>query len=188
MLSVADDSRRLFVTATNSLRLCGVGCSRACPWRAPIPPAFVSAQLNLVTPAIRGEVCLVSVSGEADLKEAPKLEDELFAVIDKGIDGLVVDFSDCTFIDSTTLSVLVSSLRRLRSGGGQRIVVVATIGGTVRTTLRITGLDRVFALVASPDAALAMFPHKGGFSDDCLRAVPSAWATATSQMSIEASA
>jgi anti-anti-sigma factor len=137
---------------------------------------LMNAQLKIIKPARRGEVCLVSVTGEADLQEAAKLQDALFAQIDTGIQGLVVDLSRCTFIDSTTLKVLVSSQRKLRAVGGERIAVVAAVGGIVHNTFMITGLDRAFRLVTSADAALATFSPARSVTSTS--SAPAAYATA----------
>ncbi len=52
---------------------------------------------------------VVSVTGEVDLYTAAEFKEALLVVIDKGAHEVIVDFTGTTFIDSTTLGVLVGS-------------------------------------------------------------------------------
>ena len=55
--------------------------------------------------------------GEVDLYTAPEFKQQLLEVIAKGAKDVIVDFSNTTFIDSTTLGVLVGGVKRLRVTG-----------------------------------------------------------------------
>ena len=57
---------------------------------------------------------------------------------------VVVDFSDTTFIDSTTLGVLVGGVKRLRTNDGQLSLVCND--RNITKIFEITGLDRVFTI------------------------------------------
>ncbi len=54
---------------------------------------------------------VVAVVGELDLYTVPQLEEVLFEA--EGIAPVVVDLSDCTFIDSAALGILLAAKRRL---------------------------------------------------------------------------
>jgi anti-sigma B factor antagonist len=69
----------------------------------------------------------------------------------------VVDLSEATFIDSTTLGVLLGTLKRLRTVGGE-IALVCT-DRNIRKIFEITLLDRVFPLFESRDAAVSAGPR-----------------------------
>ena len=97
--------------------------------------------------------CIVSLSGEVDLYAAPEFKRELLQVIDAGAALVIVDLSDVTFIDSTTLGVLLSVVKRVRPEGGA--VVVVCPDRNVRRIFEITLLDRVFAIVDTRDEAFA---------------------------------
>jgi anti-sigma B factor antagonist len=62
---------------------------------------------------------VIALAGEVDLYTAPEFKQQLLDVIGKGAKEVVVDFSDTTFIDSTTLGVLVGGVKRLRTNEGQ---------------------------------------------------------------------
>jgi anti-sigma B factor antagonist len=91
-----------------------------------------------------GELAVIALTGEVDLYTAPEFKQELVRLIDDGARKVVVDLTGTTFIDSTTLGVLVSGLKRLRPKGGQLVLVVTD--RNIRKIFEITGLDRVFSL------------------------------------------
>ena len=63
---------------------------------------------------------MISLAGEVDLYTAPEFKQQLLEVIRRGCRAhVIVDFSDTTFIDSTTLGVLVGGVKRLRTNDGQ---------------------------------------------------------------------
>src|SRR5262245_6694994 len=55
----------------------------------------------------------VSVTGELDQGTAPELRGALADALGDGAAPVLVDLSDCDFIDSTGLSLLVEAKRRL---------------------------------------------------------------------------
>ena len=87
---------------------------------------------------------VISLSGEVDLYTAPEFKQQLLDVIGDGARYVVVDFSDTTFIDSTTLGVLVGGVKRLRANDGQLALVCSD--RNITKIFEITGLDRVFAI------------------------------------------
>ena len=98
-------------------------------------------------------VVAIALSGEVDLYTAPRLKEELVGAIEGGATNVVVDMTDTTFIDSTTLGVLVGGLRRLRPNGGELALVVTD--RNIRKIFEITGLDRVFSLHETPEDAVS---------------------------------
>jgi anti-sigma B factor antagonist len=89
-------------------------------------------------------VAVIAVHGQADLHTAPELRRAITAALDDGAAGLVVDLSEATFIDSMTLGVLLSAVKRLRPSGGK--VGVVCVDPHIRRVFEITLLDRVFSL------------------------------------------
>jgi anti-sigma B factor antagonist len=95
---------------------------------------------------------VVAVSGEIDLFTAPEFKERVGVPIDAGRARLVVDLTATTFIDSSSLGVLIGAHRRLKRRGGLLVVVCAN--ESILKTFRITGLDGVFTLVPTLDEAL----------------------------------
>ena len=102
---------------------------------------------------------VISLSGEVDLYTAPEFKQELLDAIGKGAKEVVVDFSNTTFIDSTTLGVLVGGVKRLRTNDGQLSLVCSD--RNITKIFEITGLDRVFTIYPTRDEALAKLGTTG---------------------------
>ena len=97
-------------------------------------------------------VAKVSVSGEVDLYTAPALKGALRDSIDNGARRVLVDLSQATFIDSTTLGVLIGAVKRLRPMGGE--LAIACHDPNIRKIFSITLLDRIFEIFPTADAAV----------------------------------
>jgi len=96
---------------------------------------------------------VIALSGEVDLYTAPEFKQQLLDVIGKGAKSVVVDFSNTTFIDSTTLGVLVGGVKRLRVNDGQLSLVCSD--RNITKIFEITGLDRVFTIHPTREEALS---------------------------------
>jgi anti-sigma B factor antagonist len=95
---------------------------------------------------------VVAVTGEIDLFTAPEFKQRVAGPIDAGRSNVIVDLTATTFIDSSSLGVLIGAHRRLKLRGGALLVVCK--GEAIVKTFKITGLDGVFTLVRSLDDAL----------------------------------
>jgi anti-sigma B factor antagonist len=93
---------------------------------------------------------IVRVSGDLDLATVPELERALAAYPVE--DGLVLDLSECAFVDSSCVRLLVDIARETAEAGG-KAAVVATEPGVLRI-LEITALDTLMSVHASVDEAL----------------------------------
>ena len=101
------------------------------------------------------ETYVIELGGEIDLYTAPEFKERMLQLIDDGKKRIVVDLSKATFIDSTTLGVLVGGVKRLRTNDGELTLVCAD--RNITKIFEITGLDRVFEIHGSRDEALASF-------------------------------
>ena len=108
---------------------------------------------DIKTEQLDGDGHVIALSGEVDLYTAPEFKQQLLEVIGQGATHVVVDLSDTTFIDSTTLGVLLSGVKRLRPVGGELAVVCTD--RNIRKIFEITLLDRVFSIHEDRDEALA---------------------------------
>jgi len=95
---------------------------------------------------------VIALAGEVDLYTAPELKQELLNAIAGGAKEVIVDLSETTFIDSTTLGVLVGGVKRLRPNGGRLSVVCSD--PNITKIFEITGLDRVFPIYPTRAEAL----------------------------------
>jgi anti-sigma B factor antagonist len=105
-------------------------------------------EFKLATVDLGDGIFSVSVAGEVDLATAPELKEALGEVVSSGASGVLVDLSKATFIDSTTLGVLMGAVKRLRPAGGE--LVIACHDPNIRKIFEITLLDRVFKIYDTP--------------------------------------
>jgi anti-anti-sigma factor len=83
-----------------------------------------------------GYAAIVKLCGEHDLASA----DELTHVLDPIAGDVLVDLSECAFIDSTVITILVRD-HQTRTHDGQRLeLYVPTQNATVSRTLAVSGL------------------------------------------------
>jgi len=108
-------------------------------------------ELSFVTHSADGYTVL-EVGGEMDVYTAPQLRERLIEIVEEGRRYLVVDLRRLEFLDSTGLGVLVGGLKRLRGVEG----AFALVCGQERLLriFRITGLDQVFSIHESVEAAV----------------------------------
>jgi len=108
---------------------------------------------DIKTEQLGNDTYVISLAGEVDLYTAPEFKQQLLEVISQGAREVVVDFTGTTFIDSTTLGVLVGGVKRLRSNDGQLSLVCSD--RNITKIFEITGLDRVFTIFPTRDEAVA---------------------------------
>jgi anti-sigma B factor antagonist len=99
-----------------------------------------------------GDSWMVTVVGDADLHSAPDLRDRLASLGDTGAKHVVVDLSECGFLDSMGLGVLLGAKKRMERDGRALHVVVSA--PDVRRIFEITMLDRVLDLHPTRAGAL----------------------------------
>jgi anti-anti-sigma factor len=107
------------------------------PLRSLETPETVGLVCRVKTIALGTNVQVVSAEGEVDLHTAPQLG-ELLRSVESG--HVILDLTEATFVDSTTLNVLIVSDKRLRAEG--REFAIAAGNPTVARLFEITGLDR----------------------------------------------
>jgi anti-anti-sigma factor len=102
--------------------------------------------------SLDGGIHVVSVRGEVDLATRPELERVLHALPEEGVASLIVDLTECSFMDSTGLHLLTRTQRRFDRSSGR--VAVVSANRSVLRVLEITRLDQVFAIYPTRAAAL----------------------------------
>ena len=119
----------------------------------------MKVNFDIKTEQLGEGVYAISLAGEVDLYTAPEFKQQLLEVIGQGAKDVVVDFTDTTFIDSTTLGVLVGGVKRLRTNEGRLSLVCSD--RNITKIFEITGLDRVFTIHQSRDEAIAALSSSG---------------------------
>jgi anti-sigma B factor antagonist len=94
---------------------------------------------------------IVPLDGEIDLSSAPAARAKIGRVTHSQPAFVILDLSRLDFVDSTGLGVFVGALRRIRAEGGELRLAGAT--PSIRRVFGVTGLDRVFDLFPTVEAA-----------------------------------
>jgi anti-sigma B factor antagonist len=76
--------------------------------------------------------------------EAAELRENFYKLIEKGEKHFKLNFSECTFIDSTGLGVLVSVYKRCMEKDGS--FKLYSVNPQVMKIFKLTRLDRVFQI------------------------------------------
>ena len=105
--------------------------------------------------AVADGVVVTSVQGELDIETAVELRRLLQSDPDRPA-RRVVDLSECSFIDSTGIGLLVRAYRLAERDGDAELAIVATPGSQVRDTLRLTNVDSRIPVLGSIEAALGV--------------------------------
>lgn len=107
-------------------------------------------EVNLVEHA--GSYSLVSVRGEIDLHSAPKVQHAVERGAN-GVEAVVVDMEEITFMDSTALSMFMRVKDELEERGIS--LRLATLSEPVERLFEITGFGEYFEVFPSRQAAIA---------------------------------
>ncbi len=91
----------------------------------------------------------------ATLKEAEEFKQTLAQDIDMGARKIVVDLTECEFIDSTFLGALVVSLKKITSLGGDLRLV--GFQPAVHSMFELTRMYRVFEAFKTKEEAINSF-------------------------------
>jgi anti-anti-sigma factor len=119
-----------------------------------VNPAPFEVESELLEDGIRA----FTVHGELDMNTAPQLESRLEEALADSSASVMLDLSDCEFIDSTGIALIVRVWQRLDSGakgGGEGRLVLCCVNHQVRRLLKITGVESSISMHEQRGAALA---------------------------------
>lgn len=91
----------------------------------------------------------------ATIKEAQEFKKTLQSITQKGNDKVIVDFSQCNFVDSSILGVIVTFAKELRGKGGDIRGII--IEGSMLNMFTQTGMEKVFRYFPNQETALSSF-------------------------------
>ena len=121
--------------------------------------SFAEPRFQLRERALDSSTAVISVEGELHVSTAPEFSRALNAAIAGGTTSVVLDMTAVSFVDSTGLSVLLNTLRRVTRRGGR--LAIACSNPTVQRLYEITRLDSTFDITPDVDAAIARV--RGGY-------------------------
>ncbi len=109
-----------------------------------------------------GDVVVLVAGGELDYSVSPQLKRGIADHIDAGARRLILDLSDVSFIDSTSIGVLVGVAMRLHElGDGSLSVVCSQYNKRVLQIFEIAGVESLITLQRSREEALSALTVAG---------------------------
>ena len=94
-----------------------------------------------ITTDTQGDRRTVVIDGNLDSSTAPKLEAQLDVT---GVREIVVDFTECPYISSAGIRILLMAHRRMAATGGK--FIARNLSPTVREVFDLTGISRVITI------------------------------------------
>jgi anti-sigma B factor antagonist len=104
-----------------------------------------------------GDVLVTKVlDGRIAAEIAPRFKAHLAEYMCQGNRAIVLDLGAVTFIDSSGLGALVSSLKSMGKDGD---LVISGAHGPVVSMFKLTRMDKVFRMYKTTDEAVAALSH-----------------------------
>jgi anti-anti-sigma factor len=101
---------------------------RAAPIGGPQVPTDVDA----------GGFAIITIDEDLDLEGSARARDEISRHLERGVTDLRVDLARCAFVDSVGISLLLTTLARLREAGGSLVLV--NVSDAIKRTLHHAGI------------------------------------------------
>jgi anti-sigma B factor antagonist len=100
---------------------------------------------------IIADVCIISISGRIDAITSKDLEAKLNEAIEKRKEKMIINLAKVDYISSVGLRVLLAALKRQKHN--QRSLPLVSLQPFVQNVFKITGLDKIFQIFPTEDAA-----------------------------------
>jgi anti-sigma B factor antagonist len=98
---------------------------------------------------------VVRIAGEVDMSHEEELRAELRAAVEADAKGIVVDLTECEFIDSSAIRALLLSREQKNADGNSESLAVAASSDQILRILSVMGLDQVLPIEPTVDQAAA---------------------------------
>lgn len=102
----------------------------------------------------KNDVMVVQLQGSLEVDFQGMLKEKIEEISGKESD-IVLDFSEVTFIDSSCLGALVSSVKSLRAKKGD--LKLSCLQEEVRSIFQITRLDKIFEIFENVEEAIESY-------------------------------
>jgi anti-anti-sigma factor len=100
-------------------------------------------------------VYVVRVAGEVDMSHEEELRTELKTAVEADAPGIVVDLTECEFIDSSAIRALLLSREEKSPEDGNETLAVAASSEQILRILSVMGLDQVLPIKPTVEEAAA---------------------------------
>jgi len=92
---------------------------------------------------------VIQPAGILDSAKGSEFRQEIGEMVENGVNIVLIDFQDVTFMDSSGLGALVLALKTVRAAGGK--LFICSINEQIRMLFELTSMDRVFQIFPNRD-------------------------------------
>ena len=108
-----------------------------------------------ITKKTKGDIVILQIVGEIDLYNAPEIKDIISKLIEERCYNVIIDLEKVSYIDSSGIGALISSLSNLKKyHGGLKII---NVYASVRKVFELTKLTSFFEIFDSEEEAIHSF-------------------------------
>jgi len=100
---------------------------------------------------IIGDICIISISGRIDTVTSKDVEAKLDGATEERKEKIIINLEKMDYISSVGLRVLLSALKKQKQNQGS--LQLASLQPFVQNIFKITGLDKVFQIFPTEEAA-----------------------------------
>jgi anti-sigma B factor antagonist len=121
----------------------------------PATPSADVPQFGVSSERGPDDVCVVRVVGEVDISHEEELRAELRRAVSSDAPGIVVDLTECEFIDSSGIRALLLSREAQDGDGDAGGFAVAASSEQILRILSVMGLDKAIPILPTVEEAAA---------------------------------
>ncbi len=108
--------------------------------------------MDIQTRESGNNVVIFDINGEIDLYNAPDIKKNIKEKMDQGKNNIIVNLDKVSYIDSSGIGVLISSLSQLKKvGGGLKII---NVYASVKKVFELTKLTSFFDIYETEQEAI----------------------------------
>lgn len=94
--------------------------------------------------SIHDDYAVLTLKGEFDTFYCPALQEEVEALVERGLNHLILDLRLVKFINSTALGAIIRAHKRCKAEGGE--LVIAQPSAFVRDVVKKVGIDKLIPM------------------------------------------
>ena len=105
-----------------------------------------------VTIRNEGDTKIVMLQGKLDTNSTPNAESEINSLLDNGVNKLLINFEQLSYISSAGLRLLLATAKRLQGSGGD--LRVCSLNEMATEVFELSGFTAIINVFASEQEAL----------------------------------
>jgi anti-sigma B factor antagonist len=101
------------------------------------------------------KVVILDINGEIDLYNAPEIKSKITELTEQGKNDIIINLKKVSYIDSSGIGVLISSLSSLKKAGGSLKII--NVYDSVKKVFELTKLTSFFDIYGSEEEAMKSY-------------------------------